>query len=48
MDMMEINMISGGYDHIRMYKYMYSVSGKAEFTYRNKYSYTQDFEYGYW
>lgn len=48
MDMMEINMIYGGHDHIRMYKYMYSVKGRAEFSYRNKYDYTQDFEFGYW
>ncbi len=48
MDMMELNMINAGYEHIRMYKYLYSLTGSVYFRYRNgEYGYTQEFDFSY-
>lgn len=48
MDMMELNMISRGYPHIRMYRYLYSVRGTSLFSYRGgRQEYTQEFEFHY-
>lgn len=48
MDMMEINMIQSGYEHSRMYKYLYSIKGNAVFSYwHGTMDYQQDFAYQY-
>ncbi|MDD6571741.1 MAG: DUF5702 domain-containing protein [Thermoflexaceae bacterium] len=48
MDVMELNMISRGYPHIRMYQYLYSVRGTSLFSYRGgRQEYAQEFEFHY-
>lgn len=48
MDMMEINMIQAGYEHIRMYRYLYSLKGSVYFQFRDGvYDYTQKFDFSY-
>lgn len=48
MDVMELNMISQGYPHIRMYRYLYGIKCSALFGYyHGKYQYTQSVEFHY-
>lgn len=48
MDMMEVNMIHDGYDHSRMYRYLYSLKGSVLFRYlHGNGEYLQEFEYAY-
>lgn len=48
MDMMEVNMIQAGYEHCRMYHYLYAIKGSAVFGYWHKTGeYVQDFAYSY-
>lgn len=48
MDIIELNMIKDGYEHIRMYRYLYLVEGTAAFQYRNgSYKYNQKFKFSY-
>jgi hypothetical protein len=48
MDVLEQNMIEKGYNHIRMYHYMYSLKGTISYKYRGgRYSYNQNFEFRY-
>ncbi len=48
MDIMELNMISNGYPHIRMYRYLYGIRCSALFEYyHGKYQYTQSVEFHY-
>lgn len=48
MDVMELNMISAGYPHIRMYRYLYGIKCGVSFAYYyGKYQYTQSVEFHY-
>lgn len=48
MDIIELNMITQGYPHIRMYRYLYGIKGTVLFEYyHGKYQYTQRTEFHY-
>lgn len=47
MDAIEISMAAKGYEHIRMYNYLYSINGYATYSYRDKYEYSQIFSFSY-
>lgn len=48
MDIIELNMTTQGYPHIRMYRYLYGIKGTVLFEYyHGKYQYTQRMEFHY-